>query len=182
MQYRAGIFIAAAEGDGQMRVVAADAGPFVESLRGAAGGAGVLVVEGNMVMNVSRRLPARAAYPGAVLPKSCQAVSRQQIGLTIAAAQQEHEGIFGQILHGVLPGGGHNLIRPAAISDYAVGRQAEAARRRQDAVAPVSEGVAIAGDGNGWLGGKAIGNDDVGRRVNRGYSRWRMIGVGCGKL
>ena len=43
---------AAAEGDGQMRVVAANAGPFAESLRGAAGGAGVLVVEGNMVMNV----------------------------------------------------------------------------------------------------------------------------------
>src|ERR1019366_2289810 len=40
---------AAAEGDGKVRVVAADAGPFVESLRGAAGGAGVLIVEGNMV-------------------------------------------------------------------------------------------------------------------------------------
>ena len=87
---------------------------------------------------------------------------RQQIGLTIAAAQQEHEGFFGQILHGVLPGGGHNLIWLAAISDDAVGRQAEAARRREDAVAPVSEGVAVAGDRNGWLGGEAIGNDDVG--------------------
>src|ERR1019366_5535690 len=39
---------AAAEGDGEMRVVAADAGPFVECFRGTAGGAGVLVVEGNM--------------------------------------------------------------------------------------------------------------------------------------
>ena len=87
---------------------------------------------------------------------------RQQIGLAIAAAQQEHEGFFGQILHGVLPGGGYNLIRLAAISDHAVGRQAEAARGREDAVAPVSESVAIAGNRNGWLGGQAIGNDDVG--------------------
>ena len=36
---------------------------------------------------------------------------RQQIGFTIAAAQQEYEGIFGQILHGVLPGGGDHVRR-----------------------------------------------------------------------
>ena len=99
-----------------MRVVAADAGPLVESLRGAAGGAGVLVVEGNMVMNViADCLHARVPWSRAA--EELPGRLRQQIGLTIAAAQQEHEGFFGQILHGVLPGGGHNLIWLAAISD-----------------------------------------------------------------
>ena len=89
---------AAAEGDGEMRVVAADAGPFVESLRGAAGGAGVLVVEGNMVMNViADCLHARVAWSRAA--EELPGRLRQQIGLAIAAAQQEHEGFFGQILH-----------------------------------------------------------------------------------
>jgi hypothetical protein len=50
----------------------------------------------------------------------------------------------------------------AAISNYPVGRKAEAARRRKDAVAPVSEGVAIAANRDGWLGGETIRNDDVG--------------------
>jgi hypothetical protein len=45
-----------------------------------------------------------------------------------AAAQQEHENLFGQILHGVLSGGGHDWIRLIAVPDDAVGRQAEAAR------------------------------------------------------
>ena len=145
-----------------MCVVAANARPFVESLHGATGGAGILVVEGNMVMNViADCLHARVPWSRAAeeLPSRL----RKQIGLAIAAAQQEHEGFFGQILHGVLPSGGHNLIWLAAISDYAVGRQAEAARRREDAMAPVSEGVAIADDRNGWLGGEAIGDDHVGR-------------------
>ena len=144
-----------------MRVVAADAGPFAERLRGAAGGAGVLVVEGDMVVNViADRLHARVS--GSRAAEELPSRLRQQIGFAIAAAQQENEGLFGQILYGVLPGGGHNLIRLAAVSDDGVGRQAEAARGREDAVAPVSEGVAVAGDRNGWLGSEAIGDDDVG--------------------
>src|SRR5271165_4053695 len=110
-----------------MRIVTANARPFVESLRCATRGAGVLVVEGNMVMNViadglHARIPwSRAAeeLPGRI---------GQQIGLTIAAAQEEHKGIFGQILDGVLPGGGRNLIGLAAISYNRVGRQAQSAR------------------------------------------------------
>ena len=136
---------ATAEGDGKMCVVAANAGPFVESLRGAAGRAGVLVVEGDMVMNIiADGLHARVPWSRAAeeLPSRLG----QQIGLAIAAAQQEHEGFFGQILHGVLPGGGHNLIWLAAISDYSVGRKAEASCRREQAVAEISEGVAIVAD------------------------------------
>ena len=85
-----------------MRVVAANAGPLIESLRGAAGGAGILVVEGDMVMNViADGLHARVPWSRAA--EELPGRLRQQIGLAIAAAQQEHQGIFGQILHGVLP-------------------------------------------------------------------------------
>jgi len=87
---------------------------------------------------------------------------RQQIGLAITAAQKEHKGFFGQILHGVLPRAGHNLIWLAAISDYPVGCEAKAARRRENAVAPVSEEVAITANWNRWFGGEPIGDDDVG--------------------
>src|ERR1700676_3319826 len=120
---------AATEGDGKVRVIAADAGPFAESLRGAACGACVLIIEGDMVMNViADCLHARVtrSYGAEKLP-GCL---RQQVGLTIAAAQKEHEGLFGQILDRVLPGCGHNLIQLAAIPDHAVGSKAQAAGRR----------------------------------------------------
>ena len=144
-----------------MRVVAADADPFVESLSGAAGGARVLVIKGNMAMHViADRLHARVSWGRAAEQLPCRL--RQQVGLAIAAAQQEHEGFLGQILHGVLPGCGHHLIGLAAISNYAVGRKAEAARGRENPMAPVPEGVAIFADGKPWLDGEAIGNDDIG--------------------
>ena len=151
---------AAAESDGQMRIVAADAGPFVESLKGAAGGSGVLVVECDVVMNViADGLHARIpwSYMAEELPGSL----RQPVGLTVAAAQQEHENFFRQILHGVLPGPEHDFIGPAVVTDDAVGRQANSARGRKHAVALVSERVAVCGNRNRWLGDKAIGNNDV---------------------
>src|ERR1017187_7016937 len=91
---------AATECDGKVRVVAADAGPFVENLHGAAGGACILVVESNMVMNViADCLHAQVSWSRAA--EELPGCLRQQIGLTIAAAQQERECFFGQILYGV---------------------------------------------------------------------------------
>src|ERR1039458_10838950 len=73
---------AAAEGDGEMRVVAADALPFVESFRGATGGAGILVVKGNMVMDViADGLHPRVPWSRAA--KELPSRLRQQIGLAI---------------------------------------------------------------------------------------------------
>src|ERR1035441_10176418 len=80
----------AAKSAGQMRAIAANAGPFFEGLRGAAGRPGVLVVEGNMAMNViAEGWPGRVARrPAAKEPPSRLA---QKVGLAIAAPQQEHE-------------------------------------------------------------------------------------------
>src|ERR1035441_7718906 len=87
---------------------------------------------------------------------------RQQVGLAITAAQEEQQSIFRQILHGVLPGLGHNLVGFAVISNHAVCRKAEAARGREYAVALVAKAVAIGSDRNGGLGGQAVENDHVG--------------------
>ena len=144
-----------------MCVVAANARPLVESLRRATGGAGVLVVESNMVMNVITD----GLHAGESLSRAAEKLPshlRQQIGLTIAAAQQEHKRFFGQILYGVLPRVGNNLIWLAAIFDDTIRRKSEATRRREDAMASVSESVVIAADRNRWLGGEAVGNDKVG--------------------
>ena len=101
-----------------MRVVAADADPFVESLRGAAGGAGVLIVEGNMVMHViADGLHARVAWSRAA--EELPGRLRQQIGLAIAAAQQEKESLLGQILHRILPrtGTAQHFVRQSAVRE-----------------------------------------------------------------
>jgi hypothetical protein len=50
----------------------------------------------------------------------------------------------------------------AAIPNYPVGRKAKAAGGREDAMAPVSESVAIGANRDGWLDGEAIGDDEVG--------------------
>ena len=57
---------------------------------------------------------------------------------------------------------GH-FIRLAAVSDDAVGSQAKAARRRQQAVTTVPEGVAIADYRKRRLRGQQIGDDDIER-------------------
>src|SRR5208282_4106964 len=72
---------AAAEGDRQVRVVPADARAFAESFRGATRGAGVLIVEGNMSVNViADRLHARMT--GTSAAKQLPSRGRQQIRLT----------------------------------------------------------------------------------------------------
>jgi hypothetical protein len=49
----------------------------------------------------------------------------------------------------------------AAISNYPIGGKAEAAGGREDAVALVSEAIAIAANRDGWLGGEPIRDDEI---------------------
>jgi len=152
---------AAAEGDSKMHVVAADPGSCVIGLHCAAGCTGVLVVEGNVIMNIiADRLHARVA--GSCAAEELPGHLRQQVSFAIATAKQKDQGFFWQRLHRVLPGVGDNLIGLIVVSDDRIGSQAEAARRRQAAVTPVSKGVMVAGDRNGRLGDEAVGDDEVG--------------------
>ena len=78
----------ATEGDGEVRVIAADAGPLLESLPGRLRGAGVLVTEGDMLMDeIADGLD---AFPsGGRLAEEVPSYLGQQIGLAISAPQQE---------------------------------------------------------------------------------------------
>ena len=149
-----------AEGDRKMRVVAADAGSFVENLQRGARGAGILIVECNAVMNViADRLHAR--IPRSHTTEELPGSLRQYVGLTIAAAPQEYENLLGQVLHGVLADPGRHFIGLAGVVYDAIRRQAYATRGRNPTVALVSECVTIAGEKKEWVGDKTIGNNNV---------------------
>jgi UTP--glucose-1-phosphate uridylyltransferase len=71
--------------------------------------------------------------------------------------------VIQRVVEEAIAAGITKIILLAAISNHAVGHQAEAPCRREDTIAPVSKAVAVARDRNCRLGGKAIGDDDVGR-------------------
>ena len=62
-----------------------------------------------------------ARVPWSHLAEELPGRLRQPVGLTIPAAQKEHENFFGQILHRVLPSREHPLIRLAVVPDDTVG-------------------------------------------------------------
>src|SRR6185369_9079211 len=111
---------ATTKGDSEVGIVAADPASSMENLRCTARGASVLVVEDNMVVNViADRLHSRISWRHAA--EELPGRLGQQIGLAITAAQQEHQILFRQILNGVLPSGGHDLIKLPAILHHAIG-------------------------------------------------------------
>ncbi len=151
----------AAEGDCEMRVIAAYAGPLIKGFYGTASGAGVLVVKCNMIVNVvADGLNSRVSWSHVAEELPCGL--RQPVGLTITAAQQKHENLFRKAFHTVLPGREAPFICLAAVPDDAVGRQTDAARRSKSAVTPVSEPIAVATERNERFRDETVGNDDVG--------------------
>src|SRR4029077_4713961 len=87
---------ATAESDREMRIVAADSGPFFERLQGAARGPGVLVVECNLIMNViADSLHTRV--PWSHVAEELPSCLSQPVSFTIPATQQEYQNCFGQI-------------------------------------------------------------------------------------
>ena len=91
---------ATAEGDRQVGIVAANAGAFVERLPSRLGRPSVLIAEGDVAMNVvadgldsgpaGRRTGKKPGNVG------------EPVRLAVAAAQQEGDGVGGQVLHRVL--------------------------------------------------------------------------------
>ena len=96
---------AAAEGDGEVRKVAADALAFVEDFPGRHRRARMLVAEGDVAMDeIADRLnacPARRRVAEEVPGRLGQAV-----GLAVAAAQEKNQRLVRQILYRVLPAEG----------------------------------------------------------------------------
>ena len=116
---------AAAERDGEMGVVAADALALVVGFPRGLGGARMLVAERDVTMDViADRLHPRPArrrileqLPGDI---------RQPVGLAIPAAEQINQRIRRQVLDRMLNRRGNHGIGQAAVADDAVGVKAHA--------------------------------------------------------
>ena len=92
---------AAAEGNGQMRVVAANAVALYVCCVRSSGGAGVLVAEGHVVVHeIADGLHPRPAERR--MSEEAPRLAGKPIGLTVATAKQEQQGLRGQVLDLVL--------------------------------------------------------------------------------
>jgi hypothetical protein len=151
----------AAERDRQVGVVPAHAGALVVGLPRRLGGPGVLVAEGDVLVDeVADGLdPPPAGRP--VAEEGPRHLG-EPIGLAVAAAQQEDEAVLREILDRVLLRRGGDHVGLTAVVDDRVGGEPERARGRDDAAAPVAEGVAVRGDGDRGAGDEVIGHDQIG--------------------
>jgi len=134
---------AATQGDSEMGKVAADALLLGHCLRCGARRFRLHVVEADMsVHEIADRLD--AGPTGFRSLEKTPRFLRKKIGIAIPAPLQEHERIGWQILNRVLLRVGKDGIGPALIAEDAICRQAEVARRSQEARTPVAEAVPIA--------------------------------------
>src|SRR5271166_4218244 len=93
---------AATEGDGQVSIIPANAGTIAEGFPSRPAGARVLVAEGDVLMNVvADGLDAAPAERR--IPEERPGDLGKPVGLAVTAAQQEHQGLVGQILDSMLP-------------------------------------------------------------------------------
>ncbi len=137
----------AAEGDGQVGVVAADAYAFVVGFRGVAGGAGVLVPKFDAVVNeVADGLDAGPA--GGRFSKQAPGEVEQFVAIAIAAGEQEEEGVVGDGFNGALQGVCDDGVGSSGVVECGGGREGDFSSRGREADAPVAEGVAIGGRGH----------------------------------
>ena len=131
----------------KMGEVAANAAALLVGLERGSGGAGMLVAEGDVIVHeIADRLDPRPAERRR--SEQAPGLVGQPIGLAIAAAKQEQQGVRRQVLNLVLQGVQFDRIRHAAVAHDGVGAEAERARGRDQAIAPVAEAVAIAFDGD----------------------------------
>ena len=135
---------APAEGDGEMRVVAAHPGLVVKRFERRPRHPRMLVAERDVAGGRNRRLPGRGPLPAAS-PEKLPRRLRQAVGLAIPASQQEQQRLLGQILHGMLPRLRSDRVRRSGVVHDRIGRNAHAPLRGHDPRAPVAEAVAISG-------------------------------------
>ena len=103
--------------------------PLVEGVQRRLRGAGMLVAEDDVVVHeVADRLHARPTQRR--IREQFPRDVAQAVGLAVAAAQQEDESLFRQVLHVVLPGVGKRLLRQSGIPERGVRGQRERALGR----------------------------------------------------
>src|SRR5579883_3166487 len=125
-----------------MREIAAHTSLLVERLPRGAGRTGVRVVERDMVMNeVADRLHARPPSGGTTEQIPCDL--GQSIGLAIATAQQKHQHVSRQILHGMLTRSSIHRIRTSAVVQDGRAGNPYFSLRSDKATAPIAEAIPV---------------------------------------
>src|SRR5205823_9334184 len=127
----------AAEGNGQMRVIAADAPLLVEGLPRCPGRSCVLVAEGDVAVDVIAN-GLNAPRAGGRLAEQAPRQFGQSIGLAISAAEEKDEALAGKIFDGVLPIRRCDPIGRTRIVHDRTGGQPELTLRGNDSAAPVA--------------------------------------------
>ena len=152
---------AAAEGDGQVGEVAADAAAFVERLPGRLGGIGELIAEDDVVVDeVADGLDARPAEGG--MFEEIPGDVGEAIGFAIAAAEEENQDLGGQVLDKGLLGPEGDGIGGSGVGDETVGGDTNFSGGCDEAAATVAEAIVIKGNGKRRDGGERVGHDDAG--------------------
>src|SRR5205085_12418648 len=96
------------------------------------------------VHEIAYRLNPRPA--GRLRPEPAPGLVGEPVSLAIAAAKQVQQRIRRQVLNLVLQGAEVDWIRQSPIAHDGIGAEAERARGRDQAIAPVAEAVTIAFD------------------------------------
>ncbi len=143
-----------------MGEVAADPDLLGVGLVGGAGGASVLIAEGQPVVDVvdDGLHPTPA---GLNLSEQRPGEIGQGVGFTVAAAQQVDEGIVRQLVDRVLDSQKRGLVGQAAVPDQEVGAEANRACRGDQPVAGVAEAVAVGAQLHARGGLDDLGGDQV---------------------
>ena len=165
---------AAAEGQREMRKIAADAGALLVDVMRRLHVMGVLVAESDVVVHeVDDGLHARPAErrvgeqrPGDI---------GELVGFAIAARHQILQHIVGQLIDRQLLRGRHQRIRQTGIAHQRVAPQRDAPGGRHQAAADIAKAVAVEADRHVGLGRDPLGADDIGkaRRMDREHDHHR---------
>ena len=153
---------AAAQGDGEVRKVAAHAAPLVVAVERRARRRGMLVAEGEVLVDV--------VADGLHAAPALRRVGKQRpgrvhhlVGVAVAAAHQVHHHVVGQGLDGQLLGIRLDDVGRAGVADDEVGGDDDAPGRRDDAGDDVAEHVAIVARLDVGLVQQRVRRDEIGR-------------------
>ncbi len=138
---------AAAKRDGKMGEVAANALPVLQGLVRGLGGIGVLIAEGDVVVNeVADGLDQRPAFRH--FPEFRPGKFRQSVGVAVAAAEEINQRLDRQSLERALHRVRRHVVGIAAVLHKKIRRNRQPPGGRLDHVANIPEAVAIFLGGN----------------------------------
>ena len=155
---------AATEGDGEVRVIAADAGPLLESLPGRLRGAGMFGNRRRYDYGRNRRSPGRDTTQWAIGRRGSRppgtANRSRSIGFpkgTAASRRAVHPPASASPAARPYPAGPCPSRAHPWIAGVACGAMITAA--------PIAKTVAIGGERNGRFGNQVVGNNEVGKAI-----------------